>query len=329
MSLSEYELQRIATIRENDEKLQELGLLQCAANIRHDARPHNTASKAMQKKRKSAARAVEQRQMPTRSTRRSRRGDGHSDLDAVLADADAEKDAALDEKPPKRPRWEAWKHVEFYKNEPLTAAERASLSAPDEWLKDFEAYWRDEMTLSDANMRSVMRSVSRLVAGEGLVSLHREGVFAEGLRVDMHTDLEWLALEAHYFLPMKSMPTWMKCNFPEAPKGGPRDLSNGWFANHPIMKLQIYQRLLRDQAKEYAAEAEAPGAGLEAPAETPLAALAEVPPATAVAETPAVAAAAETPAAEAAAGAPAETPSTTETTEPSPALETPAAAAAA
>ena len=67
----------------------------------------------------------------------------------------------------------------------------------------------------------------------------------------------------------------------------------------------------------------------EAPAETPLAALAEVPPATAVAETPAVAAAAEPPAAEAAAGAPAETPSTTETTEPSPALETPAAAAAA
>ena len=312
MSLSEYELQRIATIRENDEKLQELGLLQCAANIRHDARPHNTASKSMQKKRKSAARAVEQRQMPTRSTRRSRRGDGHSDLDAVLADADAEKAAALDEKPAKRPRWEAWKHVEFYKNEPLTAAERASISAPDEWLEDFEAYWRDEMTLSDANMRSVMKAVRRLVAGEGLVSLHREGVFAEGLRVDMHTDLEWLALEAHYFLPMKSMPTWMKCNFPEAPKGGPRDLSNGWFANHPIMKLQIYQRLLRDQAKEDAAEAEAPSAGREAPAETP-----------------AVAAAAETPAAEAAAGAPAETPSTTETTEPSPALETPGAAAPA
>jgi hypothetical protein len=92
--------------------------------------------------------------------------------------------------------------------------------------------------------------VRALAAGDGLASSQRDGIFAEGRKIDLHSDLEELALEAHYFLPMKSMPSWMKDLYPEAPPGGPRDKSNGWWANHPIMKLQKYQRLLRDQAKE-------------------------------------------------------------------------------
>ena len=35
------------------------------------------------------------------------------------------------------------------------------------------------------------------------------------------------------------------------------DASNGWFANHPLQKLQYYQAFLRDQAAEAAAAARA------------------------------------------------------------------------
>jgi hypothetical protein len=58
---------------------------------------------------------------------------------------------------------------------------------------------------------------------------------------------------------MKSLPGYLAGKYPPAPPSGPKDRSNGWFANHPISKLIKYQRFLRDQAKEEAAVAEAGG----------------------------------------------------------------------
>jgi len=95
--------------------------------------------------------------------------------------------------------------------------------------------------------------------GEGLASKERAGVLCEGRVVSPSTDLEALGLEAYSWLPMKSMPAFLAHKYPPAPSGGPRDRSNGWFANHPISKLALYQRLLRDQAKEEAAVAAAGG----------------------------------------------------------------------
>lgn len=58
---------------------------------------------------------------------------------------------------------------------------------------------------------------------------------------------------------MKTLPAFLVGKYPPAPSGGPRDRSNGWFANHPISKLCKYQMFLRDQAKEDSAVAQAGG----------------------------------------------------------------------
>ena len=99
--------------------------------------------------------------------------------------------------------------------------------------------------------------VRKLASGEGLTSRERDGVFCEERFISPATDLEALAHEAYIWLPMKSIPAFLAHKYPPAPPGGPRDRSNGWFANHPISKLCLYQRLLRDQAKEIAAVEEA------------------------------------------------------------------------
>ena len=96
-------------------------------------------------------------------------------------------------------------------------------------------------------------------AGEGLNAkkFPELGTFLGGVKVALHADFDELLAQAHAFLPMKSMPAWMQGKYPPAPAGRPRDASNGWFANHPLQKLQYYQAFLRDQAAEAAAAARA------------------------------------------------------------------------
>ena len=250
--LSAYETQRLETIAANQRKLVELGIDRV---VQVRARPATEVPKPKRQK------AHELRAQPSRSTRSTRESsDGHAELNVVLAQADAEAEAAANP-PRKRPRYENWRFCAYNIHVPLTANERAKLVVPSDWIQDFASHWESEGD-SEANRRSVLKVIRALAAGEGLASSQRDGLFAEGRKIDLHSDLEQLALEAHYFLPMKSMPTWMKDLYPEAPPGGPRDKSNGWWANHPIMKMQKYQRLLRDQAIEEETAAKAGAAKL-------------------------------------------------------------------
>jgi len=150
--------------------------------------------------------------------------------------------------------------------------------------------------------------VRKLASGDGVGCSYRDGLFAEGEKVCMRTDLEALQQAAWDWLPLKSCPAWMKVasgerahyealgvepaasaaaieeafrsaeakreeHAPETweriakafetlsderrrhkydwvpinykpPPGVPLDKSNGWILNHPITKMQIYQRYL-------------------------------------------------------------------------------------
>ena len=92
-----------------------------------------------------------------------------------------------------------------------------------------------------------MQRVRPLVAGEGYTGNYRTGTFPDPLRpITLREDLEKLQLEAFVWLPMNTLPPWMKGKpGVRAANGvGRCDRSNGWALNHPIGKMQYYQRWL-------------------------------------------------------------------------------------
>ncbi len=250
--LSEYELQRLANIEANQNHLHSIGLDEAAAAVRRQ--PQKRAKKPSGPPRQKT------REQPAR-TRRSAGSLVSLDGGAIDAKAEAEARAgglAWELPSDRRPVYADWVHVKYRKYDACTPAERAALKPPDSWLEDFQDFWLREGN-SDDNRKQVMGVVNKLVAGEGLNAkkFPELGTFLGGVKVDLHADFDELLAQAHAFLPMKSMPAWMQGKYPPAPAGRPRDASNGWFANHPLQKLQYYQAFLRDQAAEAAAAARA------------------------------------------------------------------------
>jgi len=217
--ISAYERQRLANIHANQVELHRLGLEEASASMKQQP---------VQRKKPKKARGVRTREQPTRS----RSLGAHVSLGDGAIDTAAEAEAragglAWDLPSDRRPLYEDWEHVEYRKQEPCTPAERAALEVPEAWLADFEDFWLREGN-SDENRRSVMKVVRKLIAGEGLTAKkHPElGTFLGGVCVDMRADFEALMAQAHAFLPMKSMPSWMQGRFPPAPAGSPQRSSN-------------------------------------------------------------------------------------------------------
>merc|ERR1712070_1020878 len=80
-----------------------------------------------------------------------------------------------------------------------------------------------------ANVRSVMKQVTKLASGAGVKHTIRDDYFCEGRPIDMTTDFMALKQEANEFLRPEDDP------------------GHGWLLNHPIGKCIIFQRHLFEQ----------------------------------------------------------------------------------
>ena len=256
---SAYELERLANMAANQRQLEAMGLVEAADACREPSPP-----KKQPKKRKKAQ---PKRELPKRhSTRANGGSENLLALDAEISKEEREKRAAqleahllsLDEPPPP-PRHAGLPLKDgtnlaqaFDWQVPLTEAQRKALQIPDGWVDDFEN-WVAEFgganrnPPSEQNVRNVMQRVRPLVAGEGYTGNYRTGTFPDPLRpITLREDLEKLQLEAFVWLPMNTLPPWMKGKpGVRAANGvGRCDRSNGWALNHPIGKMQYYQRWL-------------------------------------------------------------------------------------
>eukprot|EP00965_Chrysotila_dentata_P013115 432735-Pleurochrysis_carterae.AAC.1 len=101
--------------------------------------------------------------------------------------------------------WPSWQD----RSTPLTAEQRFALTVPDDWIDDLGRFFENEGD-SDDNRHKVLRQVRKLASGDGVGCSYRDGLFAEGEKVCMRTDLEALQQVAWDWLPLKSCPAWMK-----------------------------------------------------------------------------------------------------------------------
>lgn len=126
-------------------------------------------------------------------------------------------------------------------------------------MDDFEAWMEPdgEHPISDANRRSVIRQVTKLVSGEGIYYDGTFGwpegkVFREDEPVTMQSDIGQIIVDAQ---------DWEN-------KYG-RDHGNGWLMNHPLRKLLFFQHYLdtvTQTREEPAAEEAAPASATVADA---------------------------------------------------------------
>lgn len=119
----------------------------------------------------------------------------------------------------------------------LTESQRNVLRSyddDDDWISQFESYLLREEKISDANYRSVVRQVVKLVTGAGVAYARwNEGViFAPQRRIHLSDDMDCLYDEAVEFEDMHG-----------------RDLGNGWLLRHPIRKLGNFQSFLVNGGK--------------------------------------------------------------------------------
>ena len=106
---------------------------------------------------------------------------------------------------------------------------------PSVWMQAIKSYWVDQEGLSNQNLRSVMRQVSKLCTGEGVTYKRwpEQAHFCKGEEVDLSWDLDALYDQA--------------CEYEN--KHG-RDLGNGWLLRHPIKKMENFQRFLSSPSSE-------------------------------------------------------------------------------
>ena len=98
-------------------------------------------------------------------------------------------------------------------------------------LDAFHEWCTSSASLSEANTKSVMRVVKKLVSGEGVAHSGKPGeTFYEGVKVSLEHDLEKMQKEAAEWLPYKG--------------NDAVDKGHGWALNHPIQKMIDYKNYL-------------------------------------------------------------------------------------
>ena len=260
--LSDYELKRLATIKANAEILKSLGLEHAVKAVRPAAPP---------KKPKQPKQTAE-----VTNVRSSRRLSGEPVVGAESLD-----DSAFDEAPEYAYRdpndvsemnpteLKAWCQgiVESLLPSVMEGLDEAQQQrvrkAVDEWFGPFAEFTarfggKNESPISRANLRSCLKTVLMLVSGAGVRSNKREGAFAEGRPISLGitaAQVNALRAEAQLWMPLKASPfdlIGMVVNgvtVPKTPVSGPLDLSNGWFLNHPLMKVRLYCEHLDEVAE--------------------------------------------------------------------------------
>ena len=95
-------------------------------------------------------------------------------------------------------------------------------------LSAFREWCASSASLSEANTKSVVRVVKKLVSGEGVAHSGKPGeTFYEGVKVSLEHDLEKVQKEAAEWLPYKG--------------NDAIDKGHGWALNHPIQKMIDYK----------------------------------------------------------------------------------------
>jgi hypothetical protein len=98
-------------------------------------------------------------------------------------------------------------------------------------LDAFHEWCTSSASLSEANTKSVVRVVKKLVSGEGVAHSGKPGeTFYEGVKVSLEHELEKMQKEAAEWLPYKG--------------NDAVDKGHGYALNHPIQKMIDYKNYL-------------------------------------------------------------------------------------
>ena len=259
--LSAYELKRLETIRKNQEMMIAMGLDVAISSVRAPAKPAPPKKAPVAKK-------------PSVTT--ARRGSRRLSGMEVECGEGAEGEADLYEQsepwrdphdvrqmtPAELREWcstlrqdvlQSRSMAEWF--EELTAEERERLElANGGWLGPFCEFTArfggsGEAPMSRENVKSVMKQVMKLVSGAGVTDKKRDGKFAAGRPVKLgitKAEVTQLRAEAQMWMPLRKAPFDVigvvvdGVPVPKVPSSGPFDLSNGWFLNHPLMKIGLY-----------------------------------------------------------------------------------------
>mmetsp|Transcript_11887 Transcript_11887/g.18236 ORF Transcript_11887/g.18236 Transcript_11887/m.18236 type:complete len:246 (+) Transcript_11887:183-920(+) len=225
---NEYMEQRSRRIARNEQRLKDLGLM----NMKGKKKPK---------------RAVVRRKIQFESTnvvtRRSMRGKAKASLEMLSYqhDSDAvsikQEEKEILQTPPPAPKFTERRRYRVHTTtvKALTEAQQKILQklVGDNFLELFEHYLVHNDKISDQNLRSVMRQVSKLVNGEGVrYESPRYGwpegnYFRKGFKVSPTDDFVELMLEAE-----------------ECENEWGRDRGNGWLLSHPLKKLLNFQQFV-------------------------------------------------------------------------------------
>jgi hypothetical protein len=109
----------------------------------------------------------------------------------------------------------------------ITQAERQALKDRPRWLDEFAGYLRNNLQLSENNIKRVVDSINHLRLGHGVnyAPKSQEPIkFQRGVMIDLSTNLQEVLEAAKAF---------------ENEHG--KDTSRGWKVRHPITKLALFQ----------------------------------------------------------------------------------------
>jgi hypothetical protein len=123
----------------------------------------------------------------------------------------------------------------------LTNDQRATLASCQDWLEDFEHFLlhvpheKHGKVCSEANTKTVMRQVVKMVSGQGVSYQHwPEGVvFLEGQPIQLSNDFFTLHQQAQEFEDLHG-----------------EDRGHGWLTRHPLDKLRCYQAYKIEQQEQ-------------------------------------------------------------------------------
>lgn len=264
--LSDYELKRLETIRQNQLLFDSLGLGAAVAAVRDVP------------KKPKAPKAPKPTVMPTMQ-RSSRRLSGDvAPLEGLEASDDDDLQAYRDPNdvsqmlPAELAVWckELREHALETATEQLVLdAEQAQrLQSAQVWLQPFTEFTarfggNKESTMSKANVKLVLKQTFKLVSGAGVTTPLRDGVFAQGRPITLgitSAEVDALRVEAQLWCPLKTAPedivgkvaadgSVVPRKPPTSGPGSKLDTSNGWLLNHPLVKVRKYCEHL-DEVRE-------------------------------------------------------------------------------
>lgn len=109
----------------------------------------------------------------------------------------------------------------------ITQAERQALKDRPRWLDEFTGYLRNNLELSENNVKRIVDSINHLRLGHGVnyAPKSQEPIkFQRGTKIDLSTNLQELLEAAKAFENEQR-----------------KDTSHGWKVRHPITKLALFQ----------------------------------------------------------------------------------------